>query len=310
MSDYKVVSPSPFVGLWTDDDSAVESLERMIRIGHIDPHLEHPIRSFIAEGYAILESAVPGEVCDAIAEELRAAWEHGNERFLTQEPGSQVSKPVMPGLPAERMRVVDIHAVSDHARQALFSDTIVEFLAAVFETAPHLFQSLTFEKGSEQGFHQDPAYVVVSEPRQLAASWIALEDISAGSGELRYLPRSHRIPEFLFSGEFKHWNPERDGHEQHTEWSQYLTAQAASLELQEKRFAPSKGDVLIWAADLVHGGSPVERPELSRRSLVGHYCPAGVSPHYFSYAPHRAAIRNFGDSTYSSFHIDLESYSD
>ena len=216
----------------------------------------------------------------------------------------------MPGLPAERMRVVDIHAVSDYARQALFSDTIVEFLTAVFETAPHLLQSLTFEKGSEQRFHQDKAYVVVSEPRQLAASWIALEDISLGSGKLRYLPRSHRIPEFLFSGEFKHWNPERDGHEQHIEWSQYLTTQAASLELWEQRFAPSKGDVLIWAADLVHGGPPVEKPELSRRSLVGHYCPAGVSPHYFSYAPHRASVKSFGDSTYSSFHIDLEDCSD
>jgi len=303
-----VVSPSPFVGLWTDEDSAVERLERVIRLGKVSPLLEHPIRNFISEGYAILESAVPDVVCDAIAAELSAAWEHGDERFLTQEPGSQVAKPVMPGLMPERMRVVDNHAASDHTRQALFSESIVEFLTAVFETAPHLFQSLTFEKGSEQGFHQDPAYVVVSEPRQLAASWIALEDISTGSGELRYLPSSHRIPEFLFTGEFKHWDPERDADEQHAEWSTYLAAQAASLELREERFAPRKGDVLIWVADLVHGGSPVERPELSRRSLVGHYCPAGVSPHYFNYAPHRALIKNFGDSTYSAFHIDLENY--
>jgi len=62
----------------------------MVRLGQIAPHLEQPIRSFIAEGYAILESAVPSEVCDAIAAELGAAWEHGDERFLTQEPGSQV----------------------------------------------------------------------------------------------------------------------------------------------------------------------------------------------------------------------------
>lgn len=278
----------------------------MVRHGRVGDHLVQPLRNFISEGFAILESAVDPDVCDAIAEELRSAWIFGNENLLTQEPGSQVSVPVSPGLPAERMRVVDMHAVSENAREALFSNAIVDFLSCVFASPPHLFQSLTFERGSEQGFHQDPAYVVVSEPRQLAASWIALEDISRGSGELRYLPRSHRIPEFLFSGEFKHWNPERDGHEQHSEWIEYLTSQAAALELREERFTPKKGDVLIWAADLVHGGSPVESAGLSRRSLVGHYCPAGVTPHYFSYAPHRRSVVNFGRGSYSSFHVELD----
>lgn len=226
---------------------------------------------------------------------------------MIQEPGSQASVPVEAGMALDRMRVVDIHAVSEAARSALLSDVIVEFLSVVFRSPPHLFQSLTFQRGSEQGLHQDPAYVVVSEPRQLAASWIALEDISPGSGELRYLPRSHRIPDFLFSGEFKHWSPERDGEQQHAEWLDYLSTKATELELSEKHFTPRQGDVLFWAADLVHGGSPVEIPGLSRRSLVGHYCPQEVTPHYFSYSPERSAIEYFGESSYSSFHVELGS---
>lgn len=48
---------------------------------------------------------------------------------------------------------------------------------------------------------------------------------------------------------------------------------SARMGLEQKTFRPRKGDVLIWSADLVHGGSPVTDPSLTRKSLVGHYCP-------------------------------------
>jgi ectoine hydroxylase-related dioxygenase (phytanoyl-CoA dioxygenase family) len=32
-----------------------------------------------------------------------------------------------------------------------------------------------------------------------------------------------------------------------------------------------KGDVLIWHANLVHGGAPILNPALTRKSMVVHY---------------------------------------
>ena len=64
-----------------------------------------------------------------------------------------------------------------------------------------------------------------------------------------------------------------------------------------------KGDILVWHADLAHGGSPVKRPELTRQSLVGHFCPQSAEPLYFSYG--RTAVRHHGDLAYSSGHFDL-----
>jgi hypothetical protein len=75
-----------------------------------------------------------------------------------------------------------------------------------------------------------------------------------------------RLPEYLFSGKYKHWNAKRDGEQQPAEWHASLYENAQRMGLDEKTFVPSKGDVLIWSADLAHGGSPVSDPSLTRRS--------------------------------------------
>ena len=78
---------------------------------------------------------------------------------------------------------------------------VMEFLSAVFEDKPKAFQSLYFWKGSEQPIHKDTAYVKVdNEPMQLTASWLALEDVHANTGELEYYIGSHRAPDYLFGG--------------------------------------------------------------------------------------------------------------
>ena len=49
--------------------------------------------------------------------------------------------------------------------------------------------------------------------------------------------------------------------------------------LERRAFRPRKGDVLLWSADLAHGGSPVKR-NVTRRSIVTHYCPVDRNPIY------------------------------
>jgi ectoine hydroxylase-related dioxygenase (phytanoyl-CoA dioxygenase family) len=41
--------------------------------------------------------------------------------------------------------------------------------------------------------------------------------------------------------------------------------------LQPHYFHAKKGDVLIWHANLLHGGSPINNPLLTRKSMVAHY---------------------------------------
>ena len=291
---------SRFGGLWTDRRDASEEIEGRLAAGAISDADADRLRHWIAHGYVILEQAVDPDACDALRADLARAFVEGDERLLMRSPAHEGFEPLRAGVETERARVLDVYAFYESARVALFSEPIVHFLRSVFEDAPVLFQSLTFEKGSQQALHQDTAFVVTTSPLEFAASWIALEDVQPGSGELMYLDGSHRLPEYLYSGKYKHWDAQRDGDDEHDEWRRLVYANAERMGLQEKTFLPRKGDVLIWSADLAHGGSAVSDPSLTRKSLVGHYCPNRVEPFYFKLRPDRRAKGAFDGGFYSS----------
>jgi len=209
---------SRFAGLWTDRIDAGEEIDRRLQAGVVTAPEAERLHRWRERGYVVLERAVAPETCDRLRAELDRAFSQGDERLLMHSPTQEGYQPLEAGADVERARVVDVFAFYESARTALFSEPIVRFLRTAFDDTPLLFQSLTFEKGSQQPVHQDPIFVVTTSPLEFAASWIALEDIRPGSGELTYLDGSHRTPEYLFSGKYKHWNATRDGQQQLEEW--------------------------------------------------------------------------------------------
>jgi len=297
---------SAFGGLWTDRRDAKEVIELRHLQGELQLEDFERLTHFVERGFVILEGAIPVELCDLLASELVALFKEGSNDAVYQAPDSApfVATPIPKGLDPERMKVVDYFAVSEVASKVLASPEVTHFLTLLFESQPLCFQSLTFEKGSQQGFHQDTAYVVIDKPLEFAASWIALEDIEVGSGELMYLDGSHNLPDWKFGGNSKHWDQNVHGDEEHEEWAKSLIRRSEELGLEKKFFHPKKGDVLIWAADLVHGGSPIGSHELTRRSIVGHYCPQERIPNYFRYLPDRVKVKR-ENIFFSSAYYDL-----
>ena len=143
------------------------------------------------------------------------------------------------------------------------------FLEAIFEEKPRAFQQLHFTLGSQQAIHKDTAYVRIdSSPMKMAASWLALEDIQEGTGELEYYAGTHRSPDYLFGG-YSEWvniNPS-----EHDRFLKRLHEDATSYSQKKTRFLAHAGDVLIWHADLAHGGSPVTLKDATRRSSATHF---------------------------------------
>lgn len=240
------------------------------------------LHSFLEHGFAIIPGAVAP---DAIARYLR-----GYAKVVGSRVGLQVVEPNTPPVAIEDgdptipgAKVLDTYRFVPGTAELIFSPRIEAFLRAVFQDDILAFQGLHFEVGSTQAIHQDTAYVVVDDrPLNLVASWIALEDVQPGSGELVYYPGSHRWPHFLYGGEHKH----AAGHDPalHHEHLMSLPAQAADRGVPRASFLPRKGDVLFWHADLAHGGGEITRAGATRRSLVTHYCPRSDMPHYFRYA--------------------------
>ena len=289
---------SKFGGLWIDRSDWREELRRR----RLSPEKAALATRFAETGYVILPQACDLAAIDAFQHAVAKAFREGNSSVLYQKHRSSETLPLTGPVDRLGTRIVDAYGALPQSLDLFTTPALMDFLKLIFDENPLLFQSLSFDQGSQQGLHQDTAYVVVKPPLELAACWIALEDVQEGSGELMYAPGSHRLPDWPFQPDRKHWEPTTDRPESHKEWSASLVAYANGPGGLQT-FLPKKGDILVWHADLAHGGSPVKRPELTRQSLVGHFCPQSAEPLYFTYG--RTAVRHYGDLAYSSGHFDL-----
>lgn len=261
---------------------------------------------FAENGFVILRDAVSHSLIDRFRHGLDEAFRLGDPDVFYERDGDQEGRSLTE--PAQRFgaRVVDAFVPMASALDLFATPALLRALTTIFGESSHLFHSLAFSHGSGQGLHQDTAYVVVDRPLELAACWIALEDVREGSGELMYVPGSHRLPDFDFGADTKHWEPVRDGMEVHDRWSATLRDDAASRGV--KTFLANKGDILIWHADMVHGGKPIQDPSLTRHSLVGHFCPRSATPHSFRVGAKRDTVLHHRGLAYSSAHYDLRTF--
>ena len=289
---------STFGGLWVDRSDADPVLKKKVRVGDVSPALAGHIGHFKDEGYVVFPGAVLPAVVDRLNRVIAQAYRNGDSRVRYHTDGAE-HHILTAGTDPHGKRIVESHAVLPEARDIFTSPDLQAFLSAVFEDTPVLTQSLLFTNGSEQPFHQDPAFVDYEQPRHMAAAWVALEDLEEGCGYLRYLAKSHLLPDYVFStGRRDSKGAAPDEVERYLEW---LLDEAEKRGLKEHTFEARKGDVFIWHADLVHGGAPVTNPHATRKSLVGHFCPQSVLPRY----PSGADRKPHDGFLYSSYLYDL-----
>ena len=88
------------------------------------------------------------------------------------------------------------------------------------------------------------------------------------SGPLAYIPKSHRLPYFEFEEGRIAIRPQE---ENYFPAHQFNMAQCLDEGLSEELFKPRQGEVMIWHASLIHGGSRPADSRRRRRSLVVHF---------------------------------------
>lgn len=288
--------------LWIDRSDASAAITSLRVSKETASHLNF----FLENGYTIFKSVVPDELTDAIADELKSVAAHP-EKYIVRREGKYVNTAEITALTPGH-RIIDIYGVSKAAREAIYQPPVADFLTTIFGEPAIAMQSLCFEYGSQQGIHQDTAYVVSSKPLSLAAAWIALEDVVPGSGELVYYPGSHRFKHFLFGGDSKSWTKNRHGDQMHEQFLAQLHEQARQKGIKQDSFLAKKGDVLIWHADLAHGGARITDNKQTRRSLVVHFCPLSVKPSYVKQIPQQYfELKDKSGNFFASRHYDLRS---
>lgn len=160
----------------------------------------------------------------------------------------------------------DLHLVDEMIREFAVGERLASVVTDLLSSNPVVCNTLLFERGSQQNGHFDTFYMPSKTPNMMCASWIAIDPVTDMNGPLFYYPKSHLIEPFRFShGGLNALDAELPAAEAH------IKRIIEDYRLEETRFYPQPGDVLIWHAQLLHGGCPIMLLEPTRASLVTHY---------------------------------------
>ncbi|CAB9509423.1 Phytanoyl-CoA dioxygenase (PhyH) [Seminavis robusta] len=153
---------------------------------------------------------------------------------------------------------------------------------------PFPFQTLNFPTGTQQGIHSDLIHFDTMPRTLMSAAWVALEDMNDDNGPLRYFPGSHHWGTWDYDEIGLTVKGVPKGQQSQEVYSQELERLAVKAGLEEQRAnTMKKGQSLIWAAGLLHGGAPQNNPALTRKSQVTHYYFEGAQ---YYWVPHLSDI--------------------
>jgi len=164
---------------------------------------------------------------------------------------------------------------------------VLELLTCLYGRRPIPFQSLNFAIGSQQPVHSDAVHFNSYPLGFMCGVWIALEDVQRDSGPLMYYPTSH-LQGYL-SAEDLRLSPDQVKAEQHPQrfFQEYWHQAIDQWNLEKELFHPQCGEILVWHANLLHGGEAVLNRGLSRWSQVNHY--------YFEDCLYTTPIQSFAE---------------
>ena len=183
---------SRFGGLWIDRRDADELLAGRLSRGEVTAKEAETLTHYIDHGYVIFPKAVGDEVIDAYLDLFELSWDEAPPSVYVHV--ERRVRPMSREFYDKITKVSCLHCCFDHAAELIFPLVVLRFLTLIYDRPPVAFQTMTMRKGSEETLHIDTGPLTLTEPMTMAASWLALEDVRPGSGELEILTRQPQRP--------------------------------------------------------------------------------------------------------------------
>jgi hypothetical protein len=266
---------------WLDRPDWEALLEAKQTSGEISAADAEQCRHWAEHGYIILEGCIEPAVLDRAWAAYEEAIASGTIKL---RPDKISADDPWPG------RHLDPHLKVPEFCGAMRHAEILRWVKLLMEREPAPFQSIASHKGTQQSEHSDSIHMTTYPLGYMSAAWIAFEDIDPSSGPLIYYPGSHRLP-YVFSkdvGITPQDFVEREYHPYAEKYEPYIKELLVKNHCEPRFFHAKKGDVLLWHANLIHGGSPRAEVRFSRRALVCHYFVKGaVTYHDLAASPAR-----------------------
>ena len=254
---------------WLDMDNAHELIDLKLRAGELSPEEAEQCGRWSDDGYVIIRLHITRSILSKVWRNYEHAIQSGRVK-LPAEPAAENDP--HPG------RFLNPHKKIGSFCRILRHEGLTRWLGILTERQPKPLQTIGSHKGSQQGVHSDSIHMTTYPLGYLTAAWIAFENIHPDSGPLVYYPGSHKLP-YVFSKDvgISEEDFRRDGYAPyHARYEPYVQSLLASHKIEPHYFHAGKGDVLIWHANLLHGGSPRRNLQLTRKALVCHFFVKGA----------------------------------
>jgi ectoine hydroxylase len=238
---------------WLDKgDSAVLAPQKNT-FHSFSPAVQQKIIDWSSKGYMILENFFDNPTCNSVNAEIDALMKSKKLQFSNGNKLMFANK---------RSKLV--RSVANDIR-------LKQLLSFLLDKEVMAFQTINFIEGSQQRAHSDSIHMTTYPLGYLIAAWIALEDVHHENGPLFYYPGSHKLP-YLLNQDFNEGETVLTlGKKRYNDYEDVLEDIVHANGYRPQEFHAKKGDVLIWHANLVHGGTPIINRNATRKSMVVHY---------------------------------------
>ena len=155
---------------------------------------------------------------------------------------------------------------SRSVREIALAPKVLRLLRQLYGREPKPFQTINFPIGTEQRVHSDTIHFASDPPTFMCGVWVALEDIDLDNGALMYYPGSHKLPVVTMEDIADGPGPEHYGR-----YEDRIAEIVRAKQLEPEYAVLKKGQALVWASNLLHGGSSHRDKTRTRLSQVTHY---------------------------------------
>ena len=225
-------------------------------------------------GYAVVKSVFGADVCDT----QRELWEQEIKPFrgyIYRQATGKVEKHIFNENGWVMNPILNLQSVDPRrfgkfrnfaTNSLLAAPQLRDLFTALLGESPKIVQSMYFEGNSATWEHQDSYYLDSEKVGEMAAAWIAIEEIAPRSGRFFICPGSHKI-------RLNEHGLENNIAEHHEVYISSVVDKIKDLNLQIRAPVLEKGDVLFWNALTIHGSLNSQDPVRSRSSVTCHAIP-------------------------------------
>jgi ectoine hydroxylase-related dioxygenase (phytanoyl-CoA dioxygenase family) len=161
---------------------------------------------------------------------------------------------------SDSKRIFEQWKRSDSIAKLTLHPKITETLTTLYGKEPFPFSTINFIKGSNQPMHSDVIHFHTVPSLWMCGVWVAFEDVNETNGSLQIIPGSHKWSAYEYHNlKLPHPDTLENGEAvTYRQYEHFVKSLIENNKVDPYIVELKKGQSLIWAANMLHGGCNVE----------------------------------------------------